>query len=47
MAFLNALILAYSDEILSAMLVILGEKAHSRYMGEEAFKKLEGDNKEL
>ena len=24
-----------------------GEKAHSRYFGEDAFKKLKGDNKEL
>ncbi|WP_029544791.1 alpha/beta hydrolase [Selenomonas sp. AB3002] len=24
-----------------------GEKAHSRYFGEDAFKKLKGENKEL
>ena len=24
-----------------------GEKAHSRYFGEDAYKKLKGDNKEL
>ena len=29
------------------MLVIHGEKAHSRYFSEDAFKKLKGDNKEL
>ena len=40
-------ILAYSDEICSAVLVVHGEKAHSRYFGEDAFKKLQGDNKEL
>lgn len=40
-------ILAYSDEIRSAVLVVHGEKAHSRYFGEDAFKKLKGDNKEL
>ena len=45
--FLNAPILTYSDEIRSAVLVVHGEKAHSRYMGEDAFKKLKGDNKEL
>ena len=39
--------LAYSDEIRSAVLVVHGEKAHSRYFGEDAFKKLKGDNKEL
>ena len=40
-------LLAYSDEIRSAVLVIHGEKAHSRYFSEDAFKKLQGDNKEL
>lgn len=39
--------LAYSDEIRSAVLLIHGEKAHSRYFSEDAFKKLKGDNKEL
>ena len=29
------------------MLIIHGENAHSRYFGEDAFKKLRGDNKEL
>lgn len=47
LVFLNAPILAYSGEIRSAVMVIHGEKAHSRYMGEDAFKKLKGDNKYL
>lgn len=47
LSFINAPILAYSDEIRSAVLVIHGEKAHSRYFSEDAFKKLKGDNKEL
>jgi len=47
LSFLNAPILAYSGEIRSAVLVIHGEKAHSRYFGEDAFGKLAGDNKEL
>lgn len=47
LSFMNMPILAYSSEIRSAVLVIHGEKAHSRYMGEDAFKKLQGDNKEL
>ncbi len=47
MSFLNQPILCYADEIRSAVLVIHGEKAHSRYFGEDAFKKLTGDNKEL
>ncbi len=40
-------ILAYSDTIKSPVLMIHGEKAHSRYFSEDAFKKLTGDNKEL
>ncbi|MDE7137599.1 MAG: alpha/beta hydrolase, partial [Ruminococcus sp.] len=47
LSFMNMPILAYSDEIRSAVLVIHGEKAHSRYFSEDAFKKLNGDNKEL
>ncbi|WP_294591182.1 alpha/beta hydrolase [uncultured Rikenella sp.] len=47
LAFINAPILAYSDEIRSAVLLVHGEKAHSRYFSEDAFKKLKGDNKEL
>ncbi len=44
---MNMPILQYSDEIRSAVLVIHGEKAHSRYFSEDAFKNLKGDNKEL
>lgn len=47
LSFLNMPILTYSDEIRSAVLVVHGEKAHSRYFSEDAFKKLKGDNKEL
>lgn len=47
LSFMNMPILAYSDEIRSAVLVVHGEKAHSRYFGEDAFTKLKGDNKEL
>ena len=47
LSFINAPILAYSGEIRNAVLVIHGEKAHSRYFSEDAFKKLNGDNKEL
>ena len=31
----------------NAVMVVHGEKAHSRYFGETAFKMLKGDNKEL
>lgn len=47
LSFINAPILAYSDEIRNAVLVMHGEKAHSRYFSETAFAKLKGDNKEL
>lgn len=47
LSFINMPILAFSDEIRSAVLLIHGEKAHSRYFSEDAFKKLKGDNKEL
>lgn len=47
LSFINMPILSYSDEIRSAVLIIHGEKAHSRYFSEDAFKKLKGDNKEL
>lgn len=47
MSFLNQPILAYANEIRSAVLVVHGEKAHSCYFSRDAFAKLKGDNKEL
>lgn len=47
LSLINLPILAYSDEIKSAVLIIHGENAHSRYFSEDAFKNLKGDNKEL
>lgn len=47
MSFINQPILAFSNEIKSAVLMIHGENAHSRYFSEDAFRKLKGDNKEL
>ena len=47
LSFMNMPLLSYAGEIRSAVLVVHGEKAHSRYMGEDAFKKLRGVNKEL
>lgn len=47
LSMINMPILARSDEIRSAVLVVHGEKAHSLYFSEDAFKKLKGDNKEL
>lgn len=47
LSFINTPLLTYSSEIRSAVLLVHGEKAHSRYFSEDAFKKLKGDNKEL
>ncbi len=47
LSFINMPILARSDEIKSAVLMIHGENAHSRYFSEDAYKKLTGNNKEL
>ena len=47
LSFLNMPILQYSSEIHSAVLLVHGEKAHSRYFSETAYSKLTGDNKEL
>ena len=45
LSFMNSQILQYASEIHNAVLIVHGEKAHSRYMGEDAFKLLKGDNK--
>ncbi|MBP3518581.1 MAG: alpha/beta hydrolase [Parabacteroides sp.] len=45
--FINFPLMSRADEIENAVLLIHGEKAHSRYFSEDAFKKLKGDNKEL
>ena len=47
LSFINMPILSYADEIRSAVLIVHGEKAHSRYFSEDALKKLKGGNKEL
>lgn len=47
LSFMNMPILQYSHEIRSAVLMIHGDKAHSCYFSEDAFKALQGDNKEL
>ena len=43
----NTRLFTYAGEIDSAVLMIHGEKAHSCYMSQDAFKLLNGDNKEL
>lgn len=47
LAFINMPILSYLEEIRSAVLLVHGEQAHSRYFSEDAFKRLKGENKEI
>lgn len=47
LSFINMPILSYCEEIRSAVLLVHGEKAHSRYFSEDTFKRLKGENKEL
>ena len=47
LSFMNMPILQYAGEIRSAVLLVHGENAHSRYFSEGAYEKLTGDNKEL
>lgn len=46
-SFVNMPILTYAEEIRGAVLLVHGEKAHSRYFSEDLFKRLKGENKEL
>lgn len=45
--FLNFKFFEYADELENAVMIVHGENAHSRYFGEDTFKLLHGDNKEL
>ena len=45
--FLTFPLMAYADEIESAVLVVHGDKAYSLSASREAFRRLKGDNKEL
>ncbi len=47
LSFINMPILAYANEIRSAVLLVHGARAHSRYFSEGAYAKLRGSNKEL
>lgn len=47
LSLLNMPILAYVGEIRNAVLLVHGEKAHSRYFSEDTYRKLKGDNKKL
>lgn len=43
----NTRLLEFSDEIRNAVLIVHGDQAHSYYMGKEALKKLQGENKKM
>ena len=45
--FINFTLLDRIGEIRNAAMLVHGEKAHSLYFSEDAFKRLQGDNKEL
>lgn len=47
LSYINMPLLTYIGEIRSAVLMIHGEKAHSRYFSEDAYKRLTTANKEL
>ena len=47
LSFLNMPIMQYAGEIRSAVLLVHGEKAHSRYFSETTYEKLTGENKEF
>lgn len=47
MPFMNFRFYEYAGELENAVLIVHGENAHSRYFGEDTFRLLRGDNKEL
>lgn len=47
LSWMNTNLLQFAHEIETPVMVLHGELAHSRYMGEGAFELLTGDNKEL
>lgn len=44
---MNMPVMQWAEEIRSAVLLVHGEKAHSRYFSEDTYKRLRGDNKRL
>lgn len=47
LSWMNTNLLQFASEIEHPVMVLHGENAHSRYMGEDAFSLLRGDDKEL
>ncbi|WP_024873455.1 alpha/beta hydrolase [Tolumonas lignilytica] len=46
-SFMNFPLMSYANEITTPTLIVTGEKAHSRYFAEDAYKAIGGKNKEL
>lgn len=47
LSFMNMPLLSYANEITIPTLIVTGEKAHSRYFAEDAYKMVGGKKKEL
>lgn len=45
LSFINAPILHYLDELDSAVLLVHGEKAHNKFYSDDAYARMQGDNK--
>ena len=45
--FMNFKFFDYADELVNAVLIVHGDKAHSYYFGKDTFDKLKGDNKQM
>ena len=44
---MNNALLSHPEDLHAPVLIVHGEKAHSRYMGEDIYRRLKGDNKQL
>ena len=44
---MNNAILSHPEDLRAPVLIVHGEKAHSRYMGEDIYRRLKGENKQL
>ena len=47
LSFMNMPLLSYANEVTIPTLIVTGEKAHSRYFAEDAFKAIGNKEKEL
>ena len=47
LSFMNMPLLSYANEITIPVLIVTGEKAHSRYFAEDAYKAVGSTEKEL